>query len=153
MLERIEGMPDQVLAVRAKGEVTAEDLEQVLLPGLKELTLKYKAIYYLLVLETDVESFTAGAWYKDMLAGVKHFRHWKKMAIVTDQKGVRQFTDAFSAVAPGEARGFNHLELQNAIDWVSTPVTYELKDKIATVRNIAFLAFGIILLKRLFKKR
>ncbi|SMC87728.1 SpoIIAA family protein [Pedobacter africanus] len=63
--------------------------------------------------------FTAGAWVQDLIAGVKHFTDWKKMAIVTDQKAVEKFTDIFSYVSPGEAKGFELNDLQAAIDWLS----------------------------------
>jgi len=41
------------------------------------------------------------------------------MAIVTDQKAVETFTDLFSYVSPGEAKGFELSELDQAIVWVS----------------------------------
>lgn len=119
MLSEIPNLPDYVFGVRATGEVTAEDLKNTLLPGLEALTNKYKEIYYILVLETKVENFTAGAWYKDMVAGLKHLTAWKKMAIVTDQKAVENFTDAFSYVTPGEAKGFSLAQIDKAITWVS----------------------------------
>lgn len=119
MLTKIENLPEYVLGVRAAGEVDKNDLESVLLPGLQALTDQYDEIYYLLVLETPVENFTAGAWWKDLVAGIKHLTKWKKMAIVTDQKAVEKFTDLFSYVAPGEAKGFELAELDEAIRWVS----------------------------------
>lgn len=119
MLSKIQNLPDYVFGVKASGEVTADDLKSTLLPGLEALTDKYKEIYYLLVLETKVENFTAGAWVQDMVAGLKHLTAWKKMAIVTDQKSVENFTDAFSYVTPGEAKGFSLDEMEEAIAWVS----------------------------------
>jgi hypothetical protein len=119
MLTPIENLPPYVFGVKANGEVTADDLKNVLLPGLENLTKRYNEIYYLLVLETKVENFTVGAWLQDALAGVKHLTQWKKMAIVTDQKTVENFTDAFSYVAPGEAKGFTLDDLVEAIAWVS----------------------------------
>ncbi|RZL50164.1 MAG: STAS/SEC14 domain-containing protein [Pedobacter sp.] len=119
MLTEIENLPDYVFGVKASGEVTADDLKNILLPGLEALTAKYNEIYYILVLETKVENFTAGAWYQDMVAGLKHLTAWKKMAIVTDQKAVENFTDAFSYVTPGEAKGFPLSETDEAITWVS----------------------------------
>lgn len=119
MLEKINDLPDHVFGVRATGEVTKEDLQSVLLPGLQELVDRTDAIYYLLLLETDVQQFTTGAWIQDLIAGIKHFTKWKKMAIVTDQKGVEKFTNAFSLIAPGEAKGFTLEELPVAIGWVS----------------------------------
>jgi len=119
MLTPIENLPPYVFGVKASGEVTADDLKSVLLPGLETLTKKYNQIYYLLVLETKVENFTAGAWVQDSIAGLKHLTQWKKMAIVSDQKAVENFTDAFSYITPGEAKGFSIEELDEAIAWVS----------------------------------
>jgi hypothetical protein len=120
MLTVIEDLPDHVFGVRASGEVDETDLKRVLLPGLSALTEKTNEIYYLLVLETPVQNFTPGAWIQDMIAGVKHLTQWKKMAIVTDQPAVEKFTDIFSYVTPGEAKGFKPSELIEAIEWVST---------------------------------
>lgn len=122
MLTIIENLPPHVFGVRASGEVTADDLQKVLVPGLQGLTKRYNEIYYILVLETKVENFTAGAWLQDAMAGVKHFTQWKKMAIVSDQKAVENFTDVFSYVTPGEAKGFSLEELEEAIAWVSLKV-------------------------------
>ena len=122
MLQSIEKLPPYVFGVKASGEVTADDLKSVLLPGLKQLTEQYHEIYYMLVLDTKVENFTAGAWLQDAMAGVKHLTAWKKMAIVTDQKAVENFTDLFSYIAPGEAKGFSLSEIDEAIAWVSLKV-------------------------------
>ena len=122
MLTPIANLPPHVFGVKASGDVTAEDLKSVLLPGLKSLTEKYDEIYYILVLATKVENFTAGAWIQDSIAGIKHLAQWKKMAIVSDQKAVENFTDAFSYVTPGEAKGFSLEELDEAIAWVSLKV-------------------------------
>lgn len=122
MLSIIRDIPPHVFGVRATGQVTADDLKSVLLPGLEVLTQKYGEIYYLLVLETPVENFTAGAWFQDMIAGLKHFTKWTKSAVVTDEKAVEKFTDAFSYVAPGEFRGFSSTQLDEAINWLSIKV-------------------------------
>jgi hypothetical protein len=119
MLTVIPDLPPYVLGVRASGEVDKNDLEQVLLPGLQHLTEQYDAIHYLLVLETEVGNFTAGAWLQDLKAGLLHFSKWKKIAVVSSQKGVQTFTDLFSFVTPGVAKGFEPGELQEAINWVS----------------------------------
>jgi len=122
MLTTIDNLPNYVLGVRAYGEVDKNDLEAVLLPGLEALAETYGEIYYLLVLETPVGNFTVGAWWQDLVAGIKHFTHWKKMAIVTDQSTVEKFTDIFSYVSPGDAKGFKLSELTEAIEWVSLKV-------------------------------
>jgi hypothetical protein len=118
MLSIVRDIPPHVFGVRATGQVTADDLKSVLLPGLEVLTQKYNEIYYLLVLETPVEKFTAGAWFQDMIAGLKHFTKWKKVAVVTDEQTVEKFTDAFSYIAPGEFKGFKLEALEEAIAWL-----------------------------------
>ena len=119
MLTVIQDLPPYVLGVRASGTVDKNDMEQVLLPGLKHLTEQYDAIHYLLVLDTDVQQFTTGAWIQDLKAGLLHFTKWKKIAVVSDQKGVQVFTDLFSFVTPGVAKGYEPGQLQQAIAWVS----------------------------------
>jgi hypothetical protein len=119
MLVKIPDLPPYVLGVRATGEVTAEDLENLMVPGLQQLVDNYDGIHYLLVLDTDVGNFTPGAWLQDMKVGIKHFTKWKRIAVVTEQAVVERFTDFFSFVVPGVSRGFTHAQLAEAIHWVS----------------------------------
>ncbi|OOQ62262.1 SpoIIAA family protein [Mucilaginibacter pedocola] len=118
MLTKINELPPEVLGVCAAGEVTKEDMETVLLPGLDELVKRTGEIRYLLVLETGVQNFTLAAWWKDMLAGLKHYTHWHRIAVVSDQKAVEWFTDAFQLAIPGKSKGFSPDELKKAEDWV-----------------------------------
>ena len=119
MLVKIPDLPPYVFGVRATGEVTAEDLQKLLVPGLQQLVDQFGSIHYLLVLDTGVGNFTTGAWLQDMKVGIKHFTRWKRIAVVTDQVGVEKFTDIFSFVVPGVSRGFNHAQIAEAIHWVS----------------------------------
>ncbi len=118
MLERIQGLPANVAGVRASGEVTADDLKNVLLPALDQLSKQYGKIRYLLQLDNDVQNWDFGAWLQDAKAGIKHFAEWERIAVVTDQKAVERFTDIFSALVPGKAKGFTHGELEEAKEWV-----------------------------------
>ena len=119
MLSIITDTPSHVFGVTAIGEVTADDLKNTLLPGLQGLEERQNEIYYLLVLETEVGNFTAGAWFQDMVAGLKHFTKWTKIAVVTDQIAVEKFTDTFSYITPGEAKGYKLSELAEAKAWLA----------------------------------
>lgn len=123
MLERINGLPDFVVGIKATGEVTKEDLETVLIPALDQQVEKYDAIHYLLHLETDVQNWDFGAWVSDAKVGLKHLTKWKKIAVVSGQEGVQKFTDIFSKLTPGEARGYAPDQLETAKAWVSEQVT------------------------------
>lgn len=119
MLQAISGLPDHVFGVRATGEVTKEDVETVLIPGLDELVARTGKIYYLLVLDTDVKNWDFGAWLSDAKAGIKHLTKWTKIAVVTPQDGVQKFTDIFSKFSPGEARGYRPDQLEEAKAWLA----------------------------------
>ncbi len=129
MIEIIKTLPEHVLGVRATGEVTKEDLETVLIPAMDKLVERTGAIHYLLVLDNDVSNWDFGAWVSDAKLGLKYFTKWHKIAVVTEQEGVRLFTKGFSAVVPGESRAYTHAQLQEATDWV---VEYDAKDVVTS---------------------
>jgi hypothetical protein len=118
MLTEIIGLPENVFGIKATGEVTSDDLKQVLLPGLEKLTNQFDEIRYLLVLETDIKNFTAGAWIQDAKAGLQNFTKWKKIAVVSHEKGVEWFTDIFTVATPGSSKGFKPDEIEEAKAWL-----------------------------------
>jgi hypothetical protein len=119
MLTEITGLPDHIFGVRATGEVTRDDVKSVLLTGLKRTAERFKEIRYLLVLETDVKNFTAGAWVQDVKAGLENFTKWKKIAVVSAEKGVEWFTDVFTLATPGKSKGFKPEEIEEAKAWLN----------------------------------
>ena len=119
MLKIIDDLPEYVFGLRAIGDVSGDEIKNILIPGLEALTEKFDEIYYILVLETKVKNFSAGAWVRDMITSLKHFTKWKKIAIVTNQTAVKKFADAFNYVSPGYAKGFSPNDLEEAIIWVS----------------------------------
>lgn len=120
MISIIADLPDHVLGVRATQEVDADDLMNVLLPALQKQADAIGEINYLLVLDTEIQNWTAGAWVQDMKAGLLHFTKWNRIAVVTDQAVVEKFTDLFTIVVPGKAKGFTHAQLEEAKAWVAS---------------------------------
>jgi hypothetical protein len=118
MLQFINDLPDDVVGIHAIGEVTKEDFDKVLIPRIDDLAKRQGEIKYLLVLETDVSNFTLAAWWKDLVMGLKHFTEWKRIAVVSDQKGVEWFTDVFKYFIPGNSKGFALNELDEAVAWI-----------------------------------
>ena len=89
------------------------------MPKVKSLIDKTDQLNYLLVLETSLNNFTMGAWMEDAMMGIKHLTKWNRAAIVSDAESIRNFTNFFSYFIPGEFKGFEHKDLQQAIEWVS----------------------------------
>jgi hypothetical protein len=119
MLQFIKDLEPHVVGIHAIGEVTKEDIETVLMPRIDELVQRQGEINYLLVLETDVKNFTVGAWWGDLKVGLKNFTKWNKIAVVSDQKGVEWFTDAFRFFIPGKSKGFAIDQLGEAVKWIT----------------------------------
>ncbi len=119
MLQLIEGLPENVVGIRAVQQVTKDDYEKIVFPALESVHKKFKKMNLLMVLETSVANYTPGAWVDDLKAGLKYFSNWHKIAIVSDQKMVQVITDAVSVVMPGECKGFSLAELPTAQLWVA----------------------------------
>lgn len=119
MIHHLQNLPKNIVGFKATGDITEKDFSDVVLPKVQELIEKTDQLNYLLVLDTPLKNFSVGAWMKDALMGIKHLTKWNRAAIVSDVAAIRNFTDFFSYLIPGEFKGFEHSELQEAIDWVS----------------------------------
>lgn len=119
MIQHLQDLPLNMVGFKAIGEITEKDFTETVMPKVKALIDKTDKLNYLLVLETSIKNFTVGAWMKDAMMGIKHLTKWNRAAIVSDVEAVRNFTNFFSYLMPGEFKGFEHSELQQAIDWVS----------------------------------
>jgi hypothetical protein len=119
MLTTIEDVADYVVAFRATGEVTKKDYDEILMPSIDHADKVHGHIHFLFVLETPVKNFSIGAWLEDAWIGLKHYRGWKKVAIVSNEHGVEVFTNKFTFFIPGKTRGFKLSELELAKKWVA----------------------------------
>jgi hypothetical protein len=117
MITLIPDVPENIAAFKANGEITKEDFENLVFPHVKAKVNTFNELNYLLYLDTDLDQFTFGAWFQDALLGLKNITKWKRAVIVTDKKGVQNFTDIFSVLMPGEFKSFPKEDLANAIFW------------------------------------
>ncbi|HEY1194398.1 STAS/SEC14 domain-containing protein, partial [Flavobacterium sp.] len=97
---------------------TKDDFLTAVIPAVEHLVKQTNEINFLLVLDTDIENFTAGAWIQDALLGLKHLGKWNRAAIVTDTDEIISFTNGFSFIVPGEFRGYKKVEFNKALNWV-----------------------------------
>lgn len=119
MIHQLQNLPTNIVGFKATGEITEADFTNTVMPNVQALIDKTDQLNYLLVLDTSLKNFTIGAWMKDAIMGIKHLTKWNRAAIVSDEATIRNFTNFFSYLMPGEFKGFEHSELQQAIDWVS----------------------------------
>ena len=118
MIEQIKDLPSNMVGFRSSGEVTKDDFD-IVLEEVKKVVERTGKLNYLLFLDNSPADFTLGAWMQDAFLGIKNLTKWNRAAIVSDSEAVKKFTDAFSVIMPGEFKGFEKNQLQNAIDWTS----------------------------------
>ena len=119
MLERMMGLPDNVLGFEAKGEVTGADYESVLIPAVDEMLTRRKSIRFLYHLGNEFTGFDAKAMWDDAKVGLRHLNAWERVAVVTDVGWIRTAMNTFGFVMPGLVRIFSNSELAAARQWVS----------------------------------
>lgn len=119
MLQFMTDLPPHVVGIHVAGDVTKEDYQKVIVPRVDELARRQGDINFLFVLDTDLTNLSAAAWWEDFKLGLKHFTHWKRVAVVTDKKGLEWFADLSNFFIPGKAKGFEMNELEQAKQWVS----------------------------------
>lgn len=118
MLEFIQGMPDNVIAVSAGGKVTGEDYEKVLVPAIEEKLKKHGKIRMLYMLGPEYAGFTAEAMWDDAKVGIRHMTAFEKVAVVSDVGWIVNATKFFSFMIPCPVKVFGNDRLDEAKSWI-----------------------------------
>ncbi len=119
MLDRITDLPGNVVGIVAKGKLTKDDYEKVLIPAVDQALQDHEKIRLLYVLGGEFDGLTAGAVWDDTKVGFSHITKWEKIAVVTDKDWVRHSIDIFGYLMPGEVKGFTADEESMARTWVA----------------------------------
>ena len=118
MIENIEGFPDNVIALVAKGQVTKKDYEQVLIPRVESALKRHAKVRFYYELGPQFSGFDAGAMWEDLKVGVEHLSAWERMAIVTDVNWIKHMVNAFRFIMPGQLRVFATAQAAEARTWI-----------------------------------
>ncbi|MGB5366203.1 MAG: STAS/SEC14 domain-containing protein, partial [Polyangiales bacterium] len=84
MIELMTDLPDRVLGLRARGEVTADDYRTVLVPAIEERLSKHRKVRLLYVIGDEFKGYSGGAAWEDAKVGMKHLTSFERVAVVTD---------------------------------------------------------------------
>jgi SpoIIAA-like len=118
MIELLSGLPDGVLGIEAKGQVTGEDYERVLIPAVERELESRDKIRLLYVLGPGFDGYSAAAMWDDAKIGMSHPFSWERIAVVTDHDAYRRLVKGFGFLVPGEVRVFAVAELDAARAWI-----------------------------------
>lgn len=119
MIEIMQSMADNIVAVSASGKVTGEDYENVLIPEIERVLKSNKKIRVIYVLGPEFSGFTAGAMWDDAKIGLRHLTAYEKVAVVTDVNWVVNAMKFFSFLMPCPMKIFGNDRLQEAKTWIS----------------------------------
>jgi hypothetical protein len=121
MLEILPHLPDNVLGIQARGEVTANDYQTVLVPAIEDKLSKYQELRLLYVLGGDFQGYTGLAAWEDAKIGLRHLRDFDRVAVVTNVNWVARTVRAFGFLVPGEVRIYSNEDIDKARTWISEP--------------------------------
>lgn len=119
MVEQIPDLPDNVLGFTAKGTVTSDDYESVIIPAVEALFSRQSKVRFLYHLGEAFSGFESAAMWDDTKLGLKHLAGWEKVALVSDVEWVRAAVKVFGLAIPGQVRVFHNRELAQATRWVA----------------------------------
>lgn len=133
MLKKISDLPENVLGLRAEGQVTKGDYETVVIPLLEEAHNRRSRICFLYHFAPEFLGFTAGAALDDFRVGLKYFHLFEKCAVVSDTKWLRDSVQLFGSLTPFPVRVFQNDQLKDAIEWLSSSesdskLSFEMKE-------------------------
>jgi uncharacterized protein YlzI (FlbEa/FlbD family) len=118
MIENIEAFPDNVIALAAKGHVTKNDYQQVVIPRVESALKRHAKIRLYYEIGPQFSGFDAGAMWEDLKVGVEHLTRWERMALVTDVDWIRHMVNAFRFIMPGQLRVFPTAQTAEARAWI-----------------------------------
>jgi len=119
MIEIVAGLPDDIVGMRASGEVTSADYENVVMPAVAE-ALSSRDQINLLYLMDDGVSYDAAAMWDDAKVGMDHMGAWNRIAVATNDGRIRAMVKLFGLAMPGRVRVFDRDSEDAAKAWVSS---------------------------------
>ena len=117
MFKLIEGLPRDVLAIEAIGQVTYQDYRDTLIPKAEAMMAK-GTVKMLYVIGVDFTGFELEALWDDGMFGLKHWHDFSRIAVVTDHPWLSAMVNMFKPFFHGEVRLFSVAGLPAAKGWI-----------------------------------
>lgn len=116
MLTLLKDFPANVLAVKASGEITKKDYEEVLVPAAEAKLKEHDKIRIYYEIGDDFRGMEMGAAWADCKLGFEHLSRWERAAVVTDVAWIKMTMQAFGFLFP--MRVFPASEAAEATAWL-----------------------------------
>jgi hypothetical protein len=115
VIEIIEGLPDNVVGIVAKGRVTKKDCSDVLIPAV-EKALEW---HHRLRLYYEIRTRYPGAAWEEVNLGIGQSMPWERVAIVSDVAWIRHTVTALRLLIPSDIRVFATNQIPESLTWIT----------------------------------
>jgi hypothetical protein len=119
MIELLRGFPDNVVAIKAEGEVTRADYDDVLIPAVEKALARHDRVRLIYEIGRGFAKFDPGAAWEDFKVGMEHFSRWERVAVITDLEWIKLATQMFSVFLPGSMRVYATEDAAKARLWIT----------------------------------
>lgn len=118
MIEIRDTHSDGLIEIRMVSPVTEDDYKTTLVPAIDAALAKHDRVRLLAVIEAKISDFTLGAIFQDSRLGLKHWRGFDRVAVVTDNSIIAASVSAFSIFMPCPVMKFDMDEQDEARRWL-----------------------------------
>ncbi|HUK77723.1 MAG TPA: STAS/SEC14 domain-containing protein [Thermoleophilia bacterium] len=119
MIEKIEGAPAGIVALKAVGEVGMDDYTKVVKPALESALAGGRKIRAVFLLGPEFTGYTKGAKAEDLGLGLSFLRKWERCAVVTDTQRIRDLMRRYGWMMGRRLKHFSVADLPAAISWAA----------------------------------
>jgi len=114
MIQVVEGLPDNIVGIVAKGRLTNDDWNTVLKPLFETSLKRHKKVrlYY------EIGGRCPGAAWGNLRLGIENVPQWERVAIVTDVNWLRDTINALRFLMQAEIRVFSMSDVCQGRAWI-----------------------------------
>ena len=118
MIEITRDPERAVLELSARGTVRSADYQDVLVPAVEEALAEWGRIRLLARFGPDFERYDLGAVIDDAKLGLRHWRGFERVAVVTDVGWLRHLVGGIGFLMPCPVQVFRDARLEDARRWL-----------------------------------
>lgn len=118
MIEIVERSAEGHMEIRATGRVTEQDYETVLIPAIESALSDGRPVRLFFQVGPGFEGYSAGAIWADARLGMRHWRGFDRVAVVTDSDVIENAVKLFGFAMPCPVRTFDLDEAEEARRWL-----------------------------------
>lgn len=115
---QLQGFPENVIAIKAVGEITRADYEDYLIPLVRRLSRDYEKLRLLVQFGEEFRDMSLGAMWEDARLGPTYWRDFERIAIVTDETWLIRALTLFAPLISAEIELFGTGQIEAARDWI-----------------------------------